>query len=49
MKLSFWNELFKLSIGEICVANGASQGNYFLPKSDNFAAFEEKTGLQKQL
>ena len=30
-------------------ANGASQGNYFLPKNHKLAVFEEKTGLQKQL
>ena len=30
-------------------ANGASQGNYFLPKNNKLAVFEEKTGLQKQL
>ena len=26
-------------------ANGASQGNYFLPKSHKLAVFEEKTAL----
>ena len=31
------------------LANEASQGNYFLPKSHKLAVFEEKTGLQKQL
>ena len=29
--------------------NGASQGNYFLPKSKKLAVLEAKTGLQKQL
>ena len=29
--------------------NGASQGNYFQPKSNELAVFKEKTGLQKQL
>ena len=33
----------------IPLANGASQGKYFLPKSHKLAVFEEKTGLQKQL
>ena len=31
------------------IAIGASQGNYFLPKSQKLAVFEEKTGLHKQL
>ena len=41
----------QLSRGEICAANfippanGASQGNYFLPKSHKLAVFEEKTAL----
>ena len=51
---------FKLSRSEICVANfippgnGASQGNYFLPKShklvngSKLAVFEAKMCLQKQ-
>ena len=40
--------LVQLSRGEICVANfippanGASQANYFLPKSHKLAAFKEK-------
>ena len=33
----------------IAPAYGVSQGNYFLPKSHELAAFEEKTSLQKQL
>ena len=43
----------QLSRGEICVANfitpanGVSQGNYFLPKSQKLAVFESKMSLQK--
>ena len=29
------------------LANGASQGNYFLPKSNKLAVFEEKNTLTK--
>ena len=41
---------FKLSRGEICVANlippanGASQGNYFLAEIPKMDVFEAKTG-----
>ena len=47
--------LQKLSSGEICVANfippanGASQANYFLPKSHKLDVLKKKTGSQKQL
>ena len=30
------------------LANGASQGNYFLSKSHKLAVFDEKIGFQKQ-
>ena len=49
------NSVYKLSRGEICVANFippaniASQGNYFLVKSQKLALFEPKRVLQKQL
>ena len=45
---SWPNFHLKLSRGEICVANfippvnGASQGNYFLPKSHKLAVYEER-------
>ena len=45
--------LQKLSSGEICGANfipptnGASQANYFLPKSHKLDVFEEKNRLSK--
>ena len=45
----------KFSRGEICVANfippanGASQGNYFLPQSYKLAVFEEKIVLKTAL
>ena len=29
--------------------NGASKGNYFLPKTHKLTVFKEKTGFQKQL
>ena len=50
--LSF-SQIYKLSRGEICVANfippanGASQGNYFQAKIQKTAVFETKRGLQK--
>ena len=46
--------IYKLSRGEFCVANfippanGAGQGNYFLPKNHKLAVLEEKKGFQKQ-
>ena len=46
--LAFSKHKYKLSRGEICVQisfpplNGASQGNYFLPKWHKLAVFEEK-------